>query len=239
MENRKMVLGVIGAVLVMVMFTMCEQWSADEDEPEFKSEFKSSEYIISAGETAQVLNIEEPQYVHSSNNAVVMARIESGGIVISSAGRGRASVYVGDRAGLSNSAQVDVDVDSGGNINTQFRKFDGNYVRAVVKQGVVINGSAGGAIANRRIMLMMDGTHFIAEEGMDASSWINLPPGLSASISHVQAGDYPHEVYIAVSGTPQSASCETLKITIPAANSGRSWDVYVESRNDVRFDVTE
>ena len=233
MRNRKMAFGAISAALFLLMFTMCEQ------EPTDGPDFKSSEYIISAEETVQILNIDDPQHVHSSNNAVVTVKIEASDIIIVSAGQGRAQVFVGDGAGLSNSARIDAEVDAAGNIKTQIQKFDGNSVRAVVKQGVVISGSAGNPIPQRQIRLMMDGTHFIATEDMDASSWINLPAGLSASISYVQAGDRPHEVYIAVSGTPLSASSETLKVTIPAANSGRSWDVFVESRDDTKFDIAD
>jgi hypothetical protein len=234
MENRKMAFGKIGVALFLVMFTMCGQ------DPEDEPEFKPSEYRIRANETAETLNIEEPRYIHSSNAAVVTARIVSGDIIITSTGRGGTSVFVGDSAGLSNSARIDADVDAAGNIKVQIQKFDGHSVRAVIKQGVTINGSVGNEISQKQITLMMDGTDFIAEEDTDASSWIiNLPPGLSAIISYVQAGDHPHEVYITVSGTPQSAYSEALQITIPAANSARNWDVYVETRADAIFAITE
>jgi len=229
MNKGKLVFSGIGLVLLLMMLTVCEQ------EPVFES----SEYRISADRTSEELNIEDPQHIHSTNEAVATARIDAGEIIIVSVGQGGTTVYIGDSVGLSNSARIEVNVDAAGKIQTQIQKFDGSKVTVTVKENVVISGTVGSAITSKEIYLMMDGTDFIATtNGMDASSWIdNLPAGLSASISYVQSGEHPHEVKITVSGTPQSASSESVKITIPAANSARGWDVYIGTQSKAKFEI--
>jgi len=231
--NKKRNWGLTGIIAVLpLMLAVC----GIDPEPEFVS----SEYIIPADEAQKKLNIEQPAHIRSHNEAVATARIDSGGIVIASTGRGGTVVYVGDSGGFCNSAQIEVDVDTAGGINVRIRQFEGGRVRAVVKRDIAIQGTAGSAISPAVVNLMMDNNDFAAvTTGMDASSWIrNLPAGLSADISYVQDGTHPHEVNLTVSGTPQSEYSGALEITIPAENSARGEEVFVETRSGARFNIT-
>jgi hypothetical protein len=229
MKNRKMaVSGTIMILFVFLLLTVCEP-------------FESSEYRIPADQTLEILNIDDPQYIHSSKTSVAKARIESGGIIISSVGHGGTVVFVSDSSGLSNSALIITDVANNGKITVKIRRFDeSTRIRAVVKENVSIEGVVGNAISPSLVYLLMDNTHFIADYDMDASSWItNLPLGLSGIITYVQGGEFPHEVKITVSGTPQSAYSSPLAITIPKENTPTGWEIYVETRTGAQFAITD
>ena len=204
-------------------------------------EFISSEYRISSEQTLELLNVKEPKLINSSNKSVATAMIESGGIVITSVAQGYTEVFVSDSpAGLSNSARIQVNVDDTGKIRVKIYPFDeSNQIKVIFKQNVTIEGTVGIDISPSVIYLMLDGTHFIADEDMDASSWItNLPSGLSAVISYVQDAEFPHEVKITVSGIPQASCSELITITIPKDNTPTGWDIYVESRSGAQFDIS-
>jgi len=236
MKTKKLFFSVIVSILFIILLAACEQ--------EQKTEFVSSDYIIPAGETEDILNIEEPCYIRSNNEAVVTARIEENGdIILTSKGRGNTTVYIGDVIGFSNSARIETGVDETGKINPQITKFDGRAVVPIIKSNVTIGGKVGEVISPAKIDLQMDNTHFNVDDDLDVSSWIiNLPTGLSAKIIEIIAVDrpeYPHQIGISVSGTPQSASSEEIKITLPAANAGNSQDVYFRIRTGAKFDITD
>lgn len=236
MKTKKWLFSGIMSILFIIMLAACEQ----EQEPEFVS----SDFIIPAGETKDILNIEEPRYILSNNTAVVTARIEENGdIIITSKGRGNTTVYIGDVIGFSNSARIETGVDETGKINAQITKFDGRAVVPVITRNVTIDGKVGEEISPKTVVLMIDNTHFKVDFDLDVSSWIvNLPTGLSAILTDiivVDNPDYPHQIEITVSGTPLSASSEEIKITLPAANAGNSWDVYFRIRPGAKFDITD
>jgi len=206
--------------------------------------FEMSEYIIVSEETLDTLNIEYPEYVHSDNKNIADITIRKDDIIITSTGKGRTNVYIGDKIGLCNCAVIIIYVDGNGNINVEdINRYDGKAVNPNIKYAVTINGIVGNEIAQTRIDLQMDGTHFIVTENMDVTSWfINLPTGLKAKIFEIFATDPirgPNEVYIQITGTPLSLSSEEIKITVPGANVGRNWDVYFNTRSDARYNIIE
>jgi len=217
--------------VLFILFTACD------DQPQFKI----SEYRISADETEDILNIEEPQYILSENTLIIKAVFDNGDIVITSVREGRTNVTIGDKIGFSNQARIQILVKKTGRIIIEeITKFDGRLLIPNIKNAVTINGSVGNEITQTRIDLQMNGTHFIVTEDIDVTSWfINIPAGLTAVIFDIFATNpgYPNEVSIYISGTPLSASSEVIRITVPAENAGRNQDVYFNTRADAVFNV--
>jgi hypothetical protein len=225
---------IIIAVLMPIMFTVCDSESAPAPQ------FTSSEYTIASVEVQEKLNL-EPHYIYSSDEAVVTGEIKSSGIVIISKGQGKATVTIGDAAGLCNSARIELEVEASGTIKPDIFKFEGNPVKAIIKEDIRISGKVHNEITPATVKLMMDNNDFTAVAvDNDVSSWItNLPQGLSAKISYIQAGEYIHEVNLTVSGEPQTPYTGILTITIPAVNSAQNWDVYVTTREEAKFEIVE
>jgi len=234
--KRKKVLffGIVLVVLSILIFACDEQ----------QEKFETSEYRIMSGESVEILNIENPQYVYSENNKIAVVRIENDDIIIASTGKGRTNVYIGDKIGFSNNARIMLYVEGTGRINIEeITRFDGKAVNPNIKYAVTVNGTAGIEITQTRIDLQMNGTHFIVIQDMDVTSWfVNLPAGLSAKIFDIFASDPsvgPNEVSIYIYGTPLADSSEEIQIILPGANSGRLWDVYFNARSDARFNIAK
>ena len=217
--------------VLFILFTACDE----------QPQFKISEYRISADETGDVLNIEDPQYILSENPLIIKAVFDNGDIVITSVREGRTNVIIGDKIGFSNQARIQILVENTGRIIIEvITKFDGKLLIPNIKNAVTINGVTGNEIPQTRIDLQMNGTHFIVTYDMDVTSWfINIPVGLTAVIFDIFATNpgYPNEVSIYISGTPLSASSEVIRITVPAENAGRNQDVYFNTRSDAVFNV--
>jgi len=234
MKNTKILLNGFLFILSLIICT-CD---------DFSEIFETSEYRILSGKTLEILNIDNPRYVFSENKDVAVIQIENGDIVITSTGKGRTNVYIGDIVGLSNQARIMFYVEGTGKIVIEeITVFNGKAVNPNIKYAVTVNGIVGNEITQTRVDLQMNGTHFIVTLDMDVTSWFtNLPAGLSAQIFEIFAFDPsngPNEVYINISGTPLSASSEEIKITVPGANSGRTWEVYFNTRADARFNITK
>lgn len=236
MKKKKIAAIGIAVIFLMPVFISCGQ-GPNDDNPVFAP----SEYRIPASETLERLNIADPKHIYSQDENVATAKIETGDIIITSVEQGGTSVLVGDYAGLCNSAQISIDVDATGKIVAQISRFDeGKRVEVIIKQDVLIAGTVGIAISQKVIGLQMNGNHFIAINGTDVSAWIqNFPQGLTAAISYVQSGEYPHELDITISGTPQSACTDALHITIPSIHNPTPWDVHAETRSGAKFDILE
>jgi len=234
MKKNNFLFSVIALILLII--SACDDQSPQEI-------FNASEYRIKYEETLEILNIENPQHVHSVNIGVVIVKIENGDIIITSVGEGRTDVYIGDSIGLSNQARINISVDGTGRIIVEtIMKYDGRAVNPNIKYAVTINGSVGSEITQTRIDLQMNGTHFIVTEDMDVTSWfINLPSGLSARIFDIFASNPergPNEVYILIFGIPLSTSSDIIKIIVPRINAGRNWDVYFNTRYDAIYNIT-
>ena len=220
-----------------ILFILLILFSACDEQPKFII----SEYRISADETGDILNIEEPQYILSENTFIITALFDNRDIIITSVREGRTNVIIGDKIGFSNQARIQILVENTGRIVIEnITKFDGKLLIPNIKNTVTINGTAGNEISRTRIDLQMNGTHFIVAYDMDVTSWfINLPSGLTAVIFDIFATNpgYPNEVSINISGTPLSASYEVIRITVPAENAGRNQDVYFNTRADAVFNI--
>ena len=213
-------------------------WASCDEQPLFVP----AEFRISAEDTEGVLNL-IPQFILSDNTSVAIADINNGNIVITSAGEGRTTVRFGDKIGFSNQASIRLFVDETGKIKIEeIKEFDGRAVNPNIKYAVTINGVTNSEILKKRIDLQMNGTHFIVTEDMDVTSWfVNLPKGLTAEIFETFASNPergPNEVYIYISGIPQSVSSDVIRIIVPGINTGRGWDVYFSIRSDALFDIT-
>ncbi|MCL2442502.1 MAG: hypothetical protein FWD13_03455 [Treponema sp.] len=220
-------------VVFLLLFSACDTlW-----------QFTASEYEILIEDSLEILNIENPMYVHSDNINIATVVIEDDRILITSVGFGGVTISIGDRIGLSNRARIFAFVDEKGKINIEeITKFDGRAVNPNIKNAITINGNVGTEITPVRIDLQMNGTHFVVTEEMDVISWfINIPSGLSAVVFDVFATNpgFPNEVYILISGTPLAVNSDIIKITVPGENAGRTWDVYFNTRDDARFNITE
>jgi len=236
MSITKYLLSGIVLFIMSMGITVC-----DEQELEI---FKASEFRITSDETLDILNIEYPQYVYTANKDIIDIILQNGDIILTSVSKGRTEVYIGDSIGLSNRARIIIYVDGTGKINIEgINKYDGKGVNANIKYAVTVNGIIGNEIAQTRIDLQMNGTHFIVTNNMDVTSWFkNIPSGLTAKIFEMFASDPaigPNEVYIQFSGVPLSASSEEIIIVVPGSNAGRNWDVYFNTRSDARYNIIE
>jgi hypothetical protein len=218
-------------VLILLAFVGCSF--------ENETEFVSTKYIIQAEDVQDQLNI-EPVYIYSSDESVAIGEIdEEGNIVITSKKMGWASIIVADFVGGSNSARIEVNVEGDGKIIANISKFFGQKVVAVVKEKITITGRVDAEIPQADIRLMMDNNDFIVVAiNKDVSSWItNLPRGLAAKISYLGSGEHLHEITITVSGIPKTAYTGTITITIPRESSASTWEVFVASDPDVKFEI--
>jgi hypothetical protein len=217
---------------VCILLIGCDQ--GNNPEPEFNA----AEYIISAADTEEQLNI-TPAFVYSSDESIAIVELTEGNIIVTSKKAGNANISVSNFSSKSNAASIMVAVSDTGKIQAQIVPFSGNLVTAIVTEAVTIMGTVGSPIAPADIRIMMDNNDFSGVAVNDAvSSWIsNLPSGLVAAISYIQAGDHPHNVTIAVSGTPAVASTETVAITIPQERTAMGEAVNVTSWANAKFAI--
>ncbi|MCL2137993.1 MAG: hypothetical protein FWH41_00500 [Treponema sp.] len=222
------------ALMLLVVLSACR---IDSEEP---AAFISSILRINKDEVQDLLNI-EPHLILPLKYGIVCAELDGGDVVIKSLMAGNTSVYVSNEAGFCNSAIIDIFVDKNGKISANVSPFEGELVKAVIKNNTAISGIIGKEIAPIEFFLMMDGNVFYnVESGMDASSWIlNLPSGLQSVICFVQGGEFPHEVKIAVSGTPLEAYSGEIVVNIPAQYSGMGWSVFVDRNDNAMFNIVD
>ena len=82
-----------------------------------------------------------------------------------------------------------------------------------------VNGTVGTAIAantNVSITLTNDTFASSVSAGTNVSSWFNLPTGLTATVSSINATK--NAITVTISGTPSVASSAVITVSIPAAN---------------------
>jgi hypothetical protein len=209
-----------------------------------EDEFIGEEFIVQSADFVEkfgTVKFLSPLQVESSDEAVATVALKEDALIVTSRKQGSATITISDWRCKSNAARIEVRVSETGGITTEVHAFNGNLIKAVVKEAVTIAGQVGEEAAPRDVKLMMDGVDFVGiAAGDDVSTWINnLPAGLTAEVGYVQAGEHIHEVTFTVSGTPTAASAEPLSITISSGNVASNVSVNVDPRPDTKFVVSE
>jgi hypothetical protein len=211
----------------------CEGDTKGED----TAQFAADKFVVQSADL-DIAQFLPPLLVESSDEKVVKVELTNDTLVITSVGRGSATVMVSDWRCKDNAARIEAQVSETGSITAGVYPFEGNLRKAIVKEPVTIDGSIGVEITPRNVKLMMDGVDFIEIDDTTVSTWINnLSAGLTARVGDIQAGEHIHEVTLIVSGTPTEASAEPLSITISAENTPIKVPVNVDPNPNAKFAI--
>ena len=106
-------------------------------------------------------------------------------------------------------------------------------------QPVIISGSVGSAINTRDLTINLMGTEFSQDMAPGTVvNWVtNLPPGLTARVRRVRAGETTG--VITVAGTPNIPSTDVLNIVVPGFALRDTATVSVITNVDARFAIND